>query len=229
MKVICRGRQTGKTTELVKMSAETGIPIGVASQVQVGRILEISKDVLEPGSILPMPFVITRQSVTGCSTRAIPNKIYLDDAEQILKALLGYGIEAITLSDNGDEIDTPLLGNKGEKGDDDSGISGDGVNAGICYDCIKKDVCKYREECNVLEHDAALAKIKDVITLEVRRKYKEVKSYMLPREPFIDPCRPKIPFEGPTCGKPVEGVWTLPNAGPRPTVRFGSETGCMPT
>ena len=38
----------------------------------------------------------------------------------------------------------------------------------ICDDCIKKDVCKLRERCNILERGTIYSKIEDAITLEVK-------------------------------------------------------------
>lgn len=92
----------------------------------------------------------------------------------------------------------------------------------ICDDCIKKDVCKYREQCNILERDVLHGKIEDVITLEVKCKHKETRPYTLPRQPYnVETVPLTEPLDG---GK----IWISPNTGPRPTVRYDDETGCVP-
>jgi hypothetical protein len=46
----------------------------------------------------------------------------------------------------------------------------------ICDDCTKKDVCRLKEQCNILENDLAHSKIEDAITLEVKCKHREMKT-----------------------------------------------------
>ena len=47
----------------------------------------------------------------------------------------------------------------------------------ICDDCTKKDVCRLKEGCNILERDMAQHKIEDAIKLSVSCKYREVKQH----------------------------------------------------
>jgi hypothetical protein len=91
----------------------------------------------------------------------------------------------------------------------------------ICDDCIKKDVCKYAEKCKAYEEEyASLAE--DPIAIEVKCKHKEAKAQQLFRRP---PEFPALPIKEPTDnGK----VWTSPNTGSRPIVRYDDETGCVP-
>lgn len=43
----------------------------------------------------------------------------------------------------------------------------------ICDNCTKAKVCRYKENCNILERDVAGSKIENIITLEVRCNQKE--------------------------------------------------------
>ena len=60
----------------------------------------------------------------------------------------------------------------------------------ICDDCIKKNVCKLKERCNVLENDIAYSKIDDSISLEVKCKYRETRTgsiFKTPSLPYTPP------------------------------------------
>ena len=38
----------------------------------------------------------------------------------------------------------------------------------MCDNCTKAKVCKYKENCNILERDTSGSKIENIITLEIR-------------------------------------------------------------
>ena len=89
MKIIYKKRASGKTTEIVKLSAKTQIPIICASYATVIRAKEIAQDL---GLVIPEPIAIKDYKPHSI------DKILVDDAEDVLKKLLG-NIEAITISD----------------------------------------------------------------------------------------------------------------------------------
>lgn len=93
IKTIFRGRSTGKTTELVLMSAKTGIPI-----ICCGSNVYLIGKAKELNVSIPNPVQYTQaHKIAG-------GKAYVDDADWILQRLLGLDVEAIAISDerNGD-------------------------------------------------------------------------------------------------------------------------------
>lgn len=40
----------------------------------------------------------------------------------------------------------------------------------MCDDCLKEKICKYAENCRILERDVRGSKIEDIITLEIKCK-----------------------------------------------------------
>lgn len=85
MKIIYKSRGEGKTTELVKMSASTGIPILCKN---IRYIIDIANEL---GLNIPEP--ITIKDYTPFSNE----KILVDDAEYVLEHLIGR-IECMTIS-----------------------------------------------------------------------------------------------------------------------------------
>ena len=99
MNIIAGGRQTGKTMQLVKISAITNIPIIVLNQKRRDWLIEFAKVL----SIeMPRPIVINRLH----EKYPRPNNILIDDTEDILQYLFhqqfGTDIFAITMTTGGD-------------------------------------------------------------------------------------------------------------------------------
>lgn len=85
MKIIYKSRGTGKTTELVKLSASTQIPIICINSKYV---IEVAKEL---GLTIPQPISIKDYKPFS------NEKILVDDAEHVLAHLIGK-IECATLS-----------------------------------------------------------------------------------------------------------------------------------
>lgn len=94
MKVIVRPRQMGKTTELIRMSNETGHVIVVPFQKFVERVerLAIKHDI-------PIKKPMTIAKLKECQDDTIKG-VLIDNADYILRDLIGagrYEIKAITI------------------------------------------------------------------------------------------------------------------------------------
>lgn len=98
MEIICRGRKTGKTIQLIRMSAKTGTPIVVGSMAEKQSIKDMEKAL---GIIIPEPFTVSE--LKG-GKYVPPTSVYVDNAECLLQRLLETKIAAITISDNDDEL-----------------------------------------------------------------------------------------------------------------------------
>ena len=85
MKIIYKSRGTGKTTELVELSASTQIPIIC---VNSKHIIEVAREL---GLTIPQPISIKNYKPFS------NEKILVDDAEYVLAHLIGK-IECMTLS-----------------------------------------------------------------------------------------------------------------------------------
>ena len=93
-KVIAKGRGEGKTTELIKLSAETGKYILVANQQ---RAMNISDMAGKMGLYIPFP--VTVQEALKYSFRGtFIKEILVDDAEDVLQSLFRVNINAITVT-----------------------------------------------------------------------------------------------------------------------------------
>lgn len=102
MKQIIRGRVTGKTTEAIKLSAETGSYIVVANRDQVDIIAKTAKEL---GISIPYP--MTAEEVTrlnGSLRRINRNGVIVDEALYVLQKLLKVKVDAVTISTNEDAI-----------------------------------------------------------------------------------------------------------------------------
>ena len=99
MQIIAGGRQTGKTMQLVKMSAMTNIPIIVPNQKRKDWLIEFAK-ILDIE--MPRPIVINRLH----EKYPRPNNVLVDDTEDILQYLFrqqfGTDIFAITMTTGDD-------------------------------------------------------------------------------------------------------------------------------
>lgn len=84
MKIIYKSRGTGKTTELVKLSAQTWTPIICMDTRHIYSVAQ------ELGLEIPTPITI-RDYKPSCE------KILVDDAEYVLQHLLGK-VECMTIS-----------------------------------------------------------------------------------------------------------------------------------
>jgi hypothetical protein len=89
MKIICRGRQTGKTAELVRMSAETGTPIVVLHDAHAKRVIEIA---VELNLKIPTPILWAQVKGHKC--------VLVDDAETLITRFLQCQVMAMTINND---------------------------------------------------------------------------------------------------------------------------------
>lgn len=96
MKIIKRKRQSGKTTELIRLCAENGGYIVCRSDNMASAIQDQAG---EMGLDIPFPLTYT-EFIEGKYYGAGVRKIYIDDAEALLEKMAhGVELEAITISD----------------------------------------------------------------------------------------------------------------------------------
>ena len=88
MKVINIPRNWGKTTELIRQSAQTGYPIVTPTT----QALVYHRKAEEMGS--PVPVVLTAEELKKSDYK----RVYVDEAGYLLEQLLGVEIEAFTIS-----------------------------------------------------------------------------------------------------------------------------------
>jgi hypothetical protein len=93
MKKIIKERGQGKTTELIKISAETQYPIIALTMMDIVYIKEQSNKM---GYKIPDPILLSdwRIKYHGSDIKAV----LVDEGEMMLETLLGYPIYAISLT-----------------------------------------------------------------------------------------------------------------------------------
>ncbi|KKN31168.1 hypothetical protein LCGC14_0826770 [marine sediment metagenome] len=100
MDVIVNKRQTGKTTHLIKRSAETWSYIVCHSQEEAGRIYRVAKEMS-----LNIPFPITFHEFLNKKYHLPGIKGFLiDNADMMLQQLTSVPVGAITLTHGGTSI-----------------------------------------------------------------------------------------------------------------------------
>lgn len=99
-KIIIKPRQTGRTTELIKMAAENNLYI-VTTDRQ--RALYIDKMARELG--LNIPFPITLRELPIYPYSSFIKEVLIDDADHVLEQCVGVKIKAITMEEPHDEIE----------------------------------------------------------------------------------------------------------------------------
>ena len=106
MKIIAKGRGTGKTTELVKESARTGQYILAANKAHVQAIERIAK---KAGVTIPYPVtvdeIVRTDRLWGSSVhRSIQRDgLLVDEAIMVLSKLIGLKITGATISLEGEQ------------------------------------------------------------------------------------------------------------------------------
>ncbi|CAM3292922.1 replicase [Vagococcus fessus] len=96
MKLIIRGRASGKTTELIKISSDTGRYILARSNSHARSIYEIAKR-----NNINIPYPVTAEEVVnhhldGSSIKR--DGLIVDEALSVLEGILGIQINAATIS-----------------------------------------------------------------------------------------------------------------------------------
>lgn len=102
MRVIAKPRQAGKTTELIKRSAETGFPIVCRNKRTADRIGEMARELK-----LPTPTMYTFFDAAHTFRRGfgINGPVLIDDADEFLQYILRFRIDTVTISTNMEDIE----------------------------------------------------------------------------------------------------------------------------
>lgn len=96
MNKIIKGRRQGKTTELIKRSAETRTYILVANRQRVEQVFNQAQSM---GLNIPYPVTVEEYMRSGFRGSFI-NSILIDDADDVLSQVFSnVRIETLTMSD----------------------------------------------------------------------------------------------------------------------------------
>lgn len=94
MNIIIKGRRAGKTTDLIKLSAETGQYILVADFERARSVADLARKLKLK---IPYPVTILEAQKYGFQDTFI-RTILVDDADDVLQRILGVQIAAMTLT-----------------------------------------------------------------------------------------------------------------------------------
>lgn len=93
---IFRPRQSGKSRDLIKMSAVTGYYIVTANMVRAKILFDLAQ---KYGFNIPYPFTVEEYLKSGKLKGSFIKKILIDDADAVLQAVFDtVCIEAITMT-----------------------------------------------------------------------------------------------------------------------------------
>ncbi len=95
MKVIQSPRGAGKTTEIVKQSAETGAVIVCISIHATIHVLRIANQLKLR---IPTPFILDEIFNPISPLKSTGVKLIMDDLDIMLEIMTGCGIEAVTIT-----------------------------------------------------------------------------------------------------------------------------------
>lgn len=91
--IICGGRRSGKTTELIKHASKHNLYILCANKIRVKNVVEIAKELkLE----IPFPITLSELPLKGRSIK----EICVDDIDEILYQLLSIDVESFTVTES---------------------------------------------------------------------------------------------------------------------------------
>lgn len=96
MKVICRGKATGKSTELIQMCAENGGYIVCESLHRADKIAKYARML---GLNIPLPITFREFITHQYSPQGIKN-FYFDNIDRILQGMTSVEIKAISLTED---------------------------------------------------------------------------------------------------------------------------------
>ena len=110
--IIIGGRGSGRTTELIKLSAENNIYIVCLNR---SRALNIAAMAREMGLTIPFPITVAELPIKRNSSWI--NEVYVDDADQVLESMIGVHISNITIEGNVENLKRFMF-NFAEENDD---------------------------------------------------------------------------------------------------------------
>lgn len=113
MQCFVSGRGTGKTTQLIKLSHDTGIPImtrnkGMANHVEYAAMLM--------GVSIPRVLVNQTASFVPTPTGKHATQVIVDEAGGVLKDLLGVKVSAVAINGDALRIANPAIPDLEEMG-----------------------------------------------------------------------------------------------------------------
>lgn len=108
MQCFVSGRRTGKTTQLIKLSHDTGIPIYTRTE-QMARNVAFQADRM--GVTIPKP-ICQRPALIGLR----PSQVIVDEAGGILEDVLGAKVIAASINGDALRIANPAIPNFEEIG-----------------------------------------------------------------------------------------------------------------
>lgn len=111
--IIIGGRGAGKTTELIRMSADNNNYIVCLNRQ---RALHIASAARELGLTIPFPITVEELPIKNHSWI---NEVYVDDADQLLERMIGVHISNITIEGNVENL-KKFMFNFAEENDDRS-------------------------------------------------------------------------------------------------------------
>lgn len=97
--IIVGERKSGKSTELIKISAERQIPIIVQSQKQVDFIMDMAKRM---NFKIPKP-LSARQWLNQKDSSLMRRGALVDEVQAVIETLLGSNVVAMTISSYGED------------------------------------------------------------------------------------------------------------------------------
>lgn len=101
MNIIYNGRRKGKTTELIKMSAEKNLYILVVNRNRQREVFELARDL---NLNIPFPITVEEYFTSGKLRGSFINTILIDDADDILQQIFNtVVIDTITITDKEDK------------------------------------------------------------------------------------------------------------------------------
>lgn len=130
MIVYITGRQTGKTTHLIRVSAKTGAIIVVPTYQMVRYIDQMAREL---GLRIPPPISVVDWAKLVARKQVDPDQRYLVDELQMV--LHQMNVDVAMLSENYKEE-----------------VRMFGVKETCCTRCSHKDVCQYKEEYLAAQH-----------------------------------------------------------------------------
>lgn len=130
MTVYITGRQTGKTSHLIKISEKTGAVIVAPTYQMVRYIDQMAREL---GLRIPPPVSVVDWVKMVARKQADPEQRYLvDELQMVLHQL---NVKAATLDKNYEEM-----------------VRMFGVKETCCTRCSHRDVCQYKEEYLAAQH-----------------------------------------------------------------------------
>lgn len=130
MTVYIAGRQTGKTTHLIWVSAMTGAVIVAPTYQMVKHIDQLAREL---GLKIPPPISVVEWAQMVARKQVHPEQRYLVDELQMV--LHQMNVDVATLDKNYEEM-----------------VRMFGVKETCCTRCSHRDVCQYKEEYLAAQH-----------------------------------------------------------------------------